>query len=249
MLTARRGFAVAAAAVLLAGGCSSSKLTQLSTSAAASSSAASLDGLSATQLRDRAKQALIAAKSFHLAGTTVSDGQPTTLDMGFSEHGADGTVESSDVKITLRSVNGVVYFQAPDSFWEKELASSGNAAQVLPLVSGKWVKVAPGDKNFSDFSTLANKQSFVDELTKDDSPSQTPSKAPGKTINGVDTLAVQTSDAVLYVDKSNARPIRIESRGDTTGDTGALTFSLYDSVPDPQVPPSSDVISSDQVQI
>jgi hypothetical protein len=245
--------AVSAAAALLAGctgdrktssaraGSSSGGSASAAASAGSSSGAGSggsagdLSGLTAAQLLAKAQAALAAAPALHIGGAVTSQGTSTTLDFDFTDHGSKGFITVQGSRVELVAVNKIVYFRAPDDFWKKFAAAQASA--VLPVVHGRWVKVAQGDKNFASFAAVADRQGFTaDFLT----PSGAPKLGTAKAVNGIECLALVDGDSTLYVSKSDARPIEIAGGGST----GGKLDLRYGGITEPTAPPASEVVDS-----
>jgi outer membrane murein-binding lipoprotein Lpp len=229
-------------AVVLLAGCSSDKKTTSaasntsSASSAQTSSGTDLASLSADQLLAKSGEALKAADQIHIKGTTSDQGQEVAIDYSFAKTNSSGSITLSGEKIELIAIDKIVYFRAPDTFWKQ--FSGANAAAVLKVVSGKWIKVAAGDKNFEDFSSLADRAAFIKDFV---TPEGTPKLATPKTVKGVDCLAISDSKgSTLYVAKDDARPIQISGQ---SASEGGMDIS-YDGVTEPTAPAAADVIDS-----
>jgi hypothetical protein len=237
--------AIPAAAVLLVSCASSKKTTSSSASnassasSASSSSGADLSTLTAAQLLAKSGEALKAADQIHVKGTGTDQGEQVAIDYSFAKTNSSGSITISGQKIELLAVDKVVYFRAPDSFW-KQFAGP-NAAAVLKVISGKWIKVAAGDKNFDSFSGISDRAGFVKDFL---TPEGTVKLGTPKTVNGVDCLALDDSKGgTMYVAKADARPIQQVSVGASKG----LVDITYDGVTEPTAPPAADVVDSSKL--
>jgi hypothetical protein len=198
-----------------------------------------LSTLTAAQLLAKSGEALDAAEQIHVKGTGTDQGQQVAIDYSFAKTNSSGSITISGQKIELLAVDKVVYFRAPDSFW-KQFAGP-NAAAVLKVVSGKWIKVAAGDKNFDSFSGISDRAAFVKDFL---TPEGAVKLGTPKSVNGVDCLALDAgSGDTMYVAKADARPIRQVSVGASKG----LVDVTYDGVTEPTAPPAADVVDSSKL--
>ncbi len=237
--------AAAAAVAALIAGCSSNKPNSSgsassanSASSASSANQGDLSSLPASQIADKAKAALSAAQSFHVAGTVTSDGQPGAIDMNFTATGSSGSVTLSGSKIELVALGKTVYFKAPDEFWKKEAGAAAGA--VLPIVSGKWIKASTDSSQFSELAGVADKQSFLDQAFRDYHSADV-TKIGQQTVNGADCVVLKYQDTTVSVDRSTAQPVAVASTGSTAG---KVVIDHYNSEPAPTAPPATQTIDA-----
>lgn len=254
MATWRLLCCAAAATAVLAAGCSSSTpkpspAASTPSSSSASTSAVDLGALTPQQLSDKAKQALVTASSFRIVGTTTDTSGTTTFGMSYATTGSSGSVSAQGFTFQLIKSGESIFLKAPEAFWRKEFTSqpSATAALALQLVKDKWIKLGSSNKTFSSIATLADRRTFVRELTSSDNgPAQV--KVAGKTIDGVDTIGLRSVDMTVYVSAQDAKPIEIDPLP-ASGATGRLTFSEYGAVPEPTAPPAAEVIDASKLPI
>ncbi len=242
--------AAAAAALVLAGcgsstgGSGSSSGSSAARSSASSSAATSADNstLAPKALSDAALAAVKAAKSFHVSADGTSDGQRLMIDMSYSDRSSTGSITIADSKIELRNVDGQVYFTAPDAFWRKQAGAQADV--VLPLVSGKWVLVPAGNKDFAELASFADRDQFVGSLNSD-STGHAYASVPGRTIDGIETVGIRdtTDGSVLYVAKNGTPyPVQGESKDTSGSGGGTFAFGGWNAPVEVTAPPAGDVI-------
>jgi hypothetical protein len=237
--------AIAAAAMSVAvAGCASSSSgsgsgggsgsASLSSSASSSGTGGDIASLSATEIVARAAAALKAAKSVRVVGSGAdSDGKQIQLNFGLTDTATAGTIGQDGVTIDIIVTGATAYFKAPDSYWQKELAGKANAAAILELVRGKWIKGPTTNPQFSGFADFT-KASFVKQIT---TPTGTVTKAGAKQVDGVAAVGVTSEKSTLYVAAADARPLEIDPVAGAT-DSGRASFTDYDKVAEPTPPPA-----------
>lgn len=215
-------------------GSTSPSSASASTSESASGSSGDIASLSATEIVARAGAALNSAKSVRVVGAGAGDdGKQIQLNFGLTNTATDGTIGESGVTINIIVIGATAYFKAPDSYWQKELAGKANAAAILELVRGKWIKGPTTNPQFSGFADFT-KASFVKQIT---TPTGTVTKAGTKQVDGVAAVGVTSDKSTLYVAAADARPLEIDPVAGATG-SGRASFTDYDKVPEPTPPPA-----------
>jgi hypothetical protein len=163
-------------------------------------------------------------------GTDKEAGTELEVDLSFAGKTASGSIHFSGLELELLKTNGKAYFKADKKFFE----SSGAPAQVMEQIGDKWVVIDANDQTFAEMASFVDKKSFTGELLK---PDGKVTKGKDKKVNGVDCVALKSSDGTLYLDKKNGRPISIvSSKGE-----GTLDFS-YDKVDAAEAPSSDEVV-------
>lgn len=248
--------AVAVVAAVALAGCSASSSGKGTPAAASGSSAASASSggtapssasasgsgsssQSVNELYLRARAALETAPSVRVAGTVVSGGASTSLDLAYAKTGTSGSVTEAGTKIDLIVIKPSVYFKAPDDFWRKQLGT--RAASVLPIVTGKWIKAPLTNPEFGKLGDAADKDKFVAQIFDNTTVAEL-STTPGKTIDGHETIGLKDKDgSTLYIAKDDSRPLQIEPAANSK-DSGKITFSQYGSAPEPTPPPAASTL-------
>jgi hypothetical protein len=153
------------------------------------------------------------------------------VDLAYAGKTASGTVGVSGAEFEVVKVDGKSYFKAGDEFFK----SAGAPAEIQKQISGKWVVIDPNDQNFGEVANFTSKKKFFDELLD---PTGKVTKGKEKKVNGVDCVALKDGEGTLYVDKSDAKPIKLVQ---TKDGSGTLTFS-YDKVDEADAPSSDEVV-------
>lgn len=226
-------------AVLLSGCSSDSKSGAASSASVSVSKTPTIDTskMTPTDILKQATTVLKTVDSVRGNGKLKAEGVDVSLDYAYVKKDSAGTMGFSGASIELRSVDGTVYLKPSDDFWK--LLAGPAADQVIKQYSGKWLKVSAADKSYSDFTAIANRESFIDDMFK---ASGTLSKGSDKTVNGVDCIAIVDNDkanpGTLYLAKTDLRPIQITSTA-----AGTLDFS-YDGIQAPTAPPAGEVVAA-----
>lgn len=224
-----KGTPAAASGSSLANGSSGGNVTPSASGSGSSSQ-------SVNELYLKARAALETAPSVRVAGTVVSGGASTSLDLAYARTGTSGSVTEAGTKIDLIVIKPSVYFRAPDDFWRKQLGT--RAASVLPIVTGKWIKAPLTNPEFGKLGDAADKDKFVAQIFDSTTVAEL-SITPGKPIDGNETIGLKDKDgSTLYIAKDDSRPLQIEPAA-TSKDSGKITFSQYGSAPEPTPPPAA----------
>lgn len=117
--------------------------------------------LPAKTIEQKAGAAAQAAKTVRLTGTVVSGGQTYRLDMRLRENGGVGEVTTKGDTFQLLRVGDDLYLKAGADFYGTDSKDSQAAAAKL---SGKFVKVPPGDPAYRQFSGFTDKKVLLGDL-------------------------------------------------------------------------------------
>jgi hypothetical protein len=196
-----------------------------------------LSGLSAAQLSKRSRNALDAARTFHVDVSVAENGQRFAADISYGTVGSHGTMTVGGDKVDILTVDNAFYMRAPDRLWRKKFGAE--ADRTLAIVSGKWLKLSTTDKQFAEFAEFGSRDGFVrsmlgDWVTK-------PRKTGHKTVAGVPCIGLTGTDGTLWINKVDARPVQLQSDPDSST-RGRITFSDYNTVTEPKAPPTSTTI-------
>ena len=239
-----RGAAVACVVTaLLLAGCGSDVAETGSGSPTSSPSSKptgpSLAALSAGTIVKRAQAALKAAQTMRVKGAMAAEGQSISLDLKYGKTGTAGTITIAGASLGLIVIGKTVYIKPSEAFWRQNLPSR-QAGAVIELMRGKWLKAPLTDPRWGSFAQFADKDDMVAGLFKDVKTKKLKKKGP-KTIGGVRSIGVDDGEGVLWVNVSNARPVKIDP---PRGKKGTLTFSEYNAIASPKAPPAELIIDA-----
>jgi hypothetical protein len=249
-LTRTRSITTAALATVLIAGCGGSEPTAppavarptAPSSATPSKPAASLAGLSAQQILTRTKAAAKAAVSVRLrGGTTADNGTPIKLDVRLARTASAGTISANGAGVKFLVIGRTAYLQFNDAFWRQNVKPKTSADQLMQLTRGMWIKGAVTDNGFSDMGMafLASKTAFVSAMLDNSDGLR---KIGTTTIGGIACIGLAGDYHTLWVDATNARPIRLDTP--RPSGTASLTFSEYNQIKEPKAPPAAQVVDA-----
>jgi hypothetical protein len=199
--------------------------------------AASMVGLTAKQLVTAAQTAAKAANSVRVKGTMTEGGERLRLDLRLARAGGQGTITVDGAAISVIVIGRTAYLRISDAFWRKHSESKADADAVIALVDGRWIKTALSSKDLGELAAFASKTGFFDELFEEPGALR---KTATRTVDGIACIGLKNSDGTLWVDASNARPVRLEAPTKSSADV--MTFSEYNQVQPPKAPPAAQVI-------
>lgn len=211
-----------------------------SPSVSASSSASDNSATAPAALSDAALAAVKQADTFHVTAVGTSDGQSLKIDMHYGAGVSTGSLTLGGSRIDLIEAGGKTYFKAPDEFWRKQAGAKADA--VLAVVGGKWVLAPRDNQDFAGLVSFADRNAFVAQLDDKSTPHHYVS-APGRTIDGVDTVGVKdtTDGSVLYVARTGTPyPVLGESKDSTGG--GTFTFGDWNQPVTADAPPADQTV-------
>jgi hypothetical protein len=102
-----------------------------------------VEALEADEILERAQEALDAAKSYRIRGEGERDGENIKMDLVVAGQSIEGIATFEGMEFTVVVVEDGTYVLADDEFWTALLPEE-TLATVLPLMSGKYVKVPEG---------------------------------------------------------------------------------------------------------
>jgi hypothetical protein len=175
--------------------------------------------LPAAGIEQKAKAAAAAAPTVRLAGTVVSGGQTYRLDMRLSSAGGVGEVSTKGSTFQLLRVGGDLYLKAGADFYGS--GDDKNSQAAAAKLSGKYVKVPPGDPSYQQFSGFTDKKVLLADLFVLDGSVQT---GDHRKVGDTRTIALDGSQGgSLDVSlKGQPYPLRYQRAG------GAGTLTLSD---------------------
>jgi hypothetical protein len=200
----------------VAAGCGSSSSSHSGTGGASSNGVAAK---SPQQILAATEAATNAAQSVHLAGSTVTNGQPVQLDLNLGVGKGSGTFSQNGLTVQLVTLGSDIYLKASGAFWQK---FAGTAA--AQLLAGKWLKAPASNTSLAGIAQLTD---FHKLLSTTLSQHGTLSKGATSTVNGQQVVAVKdtTQSGTLYVATTGTPyPIEIAKSGSAGGH---LTFDRW----------------------
>lgn len=219
----RKMYTVAAMALVVAG-CSDAPETPRAAPSSAPAPVAAPAGngvaaLTADQILARVKAALVKAGSFHVAGTTIEDGEKLAADLRVSGPDVAGSLSTGPARVELLAVGGHRYIKPNEAFWS--ITGAGlQAHAIAQRVGDRWVKVDPADQSLTDMFSVAT----VDNVLAADGKL---TKGTTQDIAGVPTIGLVDGGepgGTLYIATSGeAYPVRLagpDGSGATFGEFG-----------------------------
>jgi hypothetical protein len=169
---------------------------------------------------------------------TSVNGTPIKVDLRLARTASAGTIISNGAWIKVLVIGRTAYLQFSDAFWRRYVKPKTSADQLMELMRGKWAKVAVTDNGFGDMAVLASKPAFVSAMLDNSDGLR---KIGTRTIGGIVCIGLAGDDhRTLWVDATNARPIRLDTPGPSG--TASLTFSEYNQIKEPTAPPAAQVV-------
>ncbi|NIK58659.1 hypothetical protein [Kribbella shirazensis] len=244
LLTRRRLIITAALATVLVAGCGGSgpptvaRSTVHSSSAPASKPAAGIAQLSAQQILKKARAEAKAAVGVRIRGdVTLDDGKRTTFDVSAGRSAGSGTITIDGDRLRFLMFGRTAYLQFSDAYWRQQRKSNKDADRLIQHMRGKWLKVVFTSKEFAEMPTFASLLATLDRMLDVGGGVR---KIGARTIGGIPCIGVGDGDQLtLWVDAANARPIRVDMPAKSS-----MTFSGYNQIKEPKVPPATHVVDS-----
>ncbi|MFC3737355.1 hypothetical protein [Paractinoplanes deccanensis] len=233
------GTAIVLASAVALSGCGGNGDSDAKDSPAAASSTSTGNGVEALtgqEILDKARAALKDAKSYHVAGSMVEEGDKTTIDLKIAGEDVVGHVTTKDGKIELLAVGQQRFFRPDPAFWT---AQGAEGKTVAKAIGDRWVKVDPSDTSSADMFSITN----IEDALKNEG---TVAKGETKQVDGKKAIALTDSadgkdGGVLYV-ATEGEPYPLRLDGPTAAD-GSLAFTEYgETFADLKVPAAADVV-------
>ncbi|MGO9342515.1 MAG: hypothetical protein ACLP6E_08345 [Acidimicrobiales bacterium] len=215
------GLGLGIVAALAAAGCSSSSGNGIATD-------------SVSQIQSSVEQAMGAATSVQINGTTFESGKTTTFQIAtFSSGDFSGTIEQAGNSLQLRKIGSTDYLKGTVGYYE----SAGQSASVATLLGGNWVYGPDSQFGFGNSFSIS---SLVSSVKK---PDGTLSKGSSSTINGQAAFSVNSSKGgVMWVATTGpAYPIQLD---DSSSSGGTINFSNWNQASAPVAPAGARSLSS-----
>jgi hypothetical protein len=209
------------------------------TGLSACGSSSDVSGLSTTKLLAKAKTAVKKEKYVSLKGTIKQSTNETGIDLNYIAKDSHGTITVQGAGMELETVAGKTYFKPSDEFWKAQMASSASA--IIKLINGRWIVADPSNSSFKQIVDIAARSFVTDQILD---PAGKVKKGKEKKVNGIDCIALTTSDGTLYLDKSDGKPVQIVGTGKEA--SGKADFT-YDKIPAPKAPSKAQTVDLSQL--
>ncbi|MGW2562781.1 hypothetical protein ACWCXB_26735 [Streptomyces sp. NPDC001514] len=203
-----------------------------------------IDSLSAQQISDRAKKAMLSATSVHVSteGDLHPAGSVSKLDLTMDRDGNCAGTVSTGAKGSVEIIKrGDTVWMKPDElFWKSQVPGSGQ--QAAELFKGRYLRGSTNDSMLRSMADVCDLGRLLDSIA--DSPdTKVPLTKGGRTkVDGVDVIAVTGKRAgrttTMYVaTEGKPYPVKLET---TAGSARAsITLSAYNE-PVPSATPPAD---------
>ncbi|MFD0341368.1 hypothetical protein ACFVH0_22300 [Streptomyces sp. NPDC127117] len=204
-----------------------------------------IDKLSAQQIADRSRDALLSARSLHLSarGEFGDHGPPMTLELSLDRDGnCNGSVDLGNRQGSVRIVKrgDDVWIKPDANFWKNQVPGGGSA--FAAILNGRYMKGSADDPRLRNLSNGCDLDTFR-KLVSDnaDNDRGTLNKGRRTTLDGtpVVPLTRMRDGRTLTMDVAatgKPYPLRITVRGD--GADAVVGFSAFDKpVPTTTPPP------------
>jgi hypothetical protein len=159
------------------------------------------------------------------------------MDVRLTAAGGSGSITTDGDRVAIIVIGKTAYLRMTDAFWRKQANSKAEANAVVALIGGRWIKTALTNKDLGEMAAFASKAGFFDGLFEE--PGTLRKTAP-RTVGGVPSIGLRSSDGTLWVDAATARPVRLEMP--SKSGTDALDFTEYNRIAAPTAPPAAQVI-------
>ena len=236
---------VAAAGVscLAIAACGSSGSASAGAAPSASSTVDPLAGLSAAKVLAETVADAKVASSLTMKGTITQSGQSLTVNLAIKPgHGCTGTIGmGSKGNLKLIVIGKTAYLNPDDTFWKAN--SGANAATVIALVGGRYLKAPTSDSNMTAFADLCD----VSQILAPDSSSGPVTRGAVTTLAGTRVLPLKDSESVAYVtDTSKPELVQLSAPKGAKNGSGLVTVTM--NVPVTlTAPPASQVIDGSKL--
>lgn len=206
-----------------------------------------IDTLTAQQIADRARDALLDAHSMHLStrGDLGRDSTPMSLDLTLDRSGnCDGSVDLGDSQGSVRIVKrGNDVWVKPDAdFWKNQVPDGGQA--FAAILNGRYMRASATDSRLLPLTKACDLDTFQ-KLVSDNADNEAGTLNKGaKTTLGTTTVVPLTrmrddKRLVLYVTATGKPyPLRLTLQGD--GADATVNFSDFDKPVPTSTPPPDD---------
>ncbi|MGP2437876.1 hypothetical protein [Streptomyces sp. JW3] len=142
---------------------------------AAPSPAEPFEGLSAAQISEKSRLAMVGLKSFRVKGDMTSEGKEMTVDVVVAGKGnCLGTFGVEGGTVRVRWLGGATYLKGDKAFWQQSAGegsmSSEQADALVEVIEGRWLKESSAEEEFPfcDTTTMFTKDKTDSSLTRGD---------------------------------------------------------------------------------
>jgi hypothetical protein len=176
-----------------------------------------LEKLSAAAVQQKAAAALEAAKSAHVKGTRVSDGDSVEFDLRIDGTSSSGALRAEGVQLGITRIGNITYIKAG----RRALKKLGVSRAVRRVGAGRWLKLGPQQVTNVEGFSLGD---LARQLAKNHSPREP--RVEQATLDGRQVVVVSRQDGSrLYVANTGiAYPLRGDYKGSVAG---RLDFTEY----------------------
>jgi hypothetical protein len=201
--------------------------------------------LSAKQVAAKVIADADAASSLTLAGSITQSSGTETVDMAVKPgKGCSGTLGAAGHgSFKLTKIGDTIYLNPDKQFWESN--GGANAAQVINLVNGKYLKVSASDKTMGSLATICD----MGDMFSTDGKADTLKKGKVTTLDGTRVLALNDASegTVSYVtDTSKPRLLEMTAPKGAKNGSGKITVT-YGAPVTLTAPPASQVLDGAQL--
>jgi hypothetical protein len=198
-----------------------------------------VEGLSADEILEEAKNAATAADSVRISGEVVDDGSTIVIDMQYSGDGSSGTIGTDGATLELLRVGTDQYYMKADADTWEQLTGEAASGEIF---ADRYVRIPGEDESLGDLTSFLDFESFVQEALNPDGAIE---KGETAEVNGVQAIGLVDQDSedggTLWVALTGEPyPLRIESP-DGSGE-GAVDFLDWGEAVDIQAPAEDEVI-------
>jgi len=192
---------------------------------------------SAGALTSSVQHAVRNATSVHVNGSVTDNGAPVGLNLGINRAGdMSGTISEHGANLNLVSTSGKVFVKVTPELLKQYRAPSAACS----LVCGKWFQLPP--KQASQVTSQLTMANLTGEAAAGSVQPKVTETGTG-TVNGQPTwvLKGQNGTKVDVMQQSTPYPVQVTPPGGKN--QGVVTYSKWNSVPQPKAPPSNEVIN------
>ena len=203
------------------------------TSAVRSSASGPANEPTATSLTSSMQGAVRNASGVHVSGQLARNGLALGVDLNLTRSGdVAGTISQHGMPMNVVAANGKIYIQATPAF----LQAVNVPAAACATACGKWVELTQGEA--SQLTGDLTMQKLLTPLI----PDQARLTAAGSTtVRGQPAWVLRASDGSTVVVSATGKHYPLAAR-DSGSPHQVVTFSQWDSVPAPKVPPASQLL-------
>lgn len=143
-----------------------------------------------------------------VTGRGSQGGQRSTFTVSYVGDDSSGSVTSDGVTVTLRRVDSKTYVKPEPAFWTKLLGEE--AKRFIPALGEHWLELDVKTTNLEDIRPLAGRDFLTKQALHDDSRMK---RGESRTVSGVDCVTLTVGRTTIYLDRRDARPVRIDDPG------------------------------------